>query len=61
MNEPVCDRCETLLYIHGDTMAGQICDINLAMSDLWRSLLIGVMGERRGWKLWWELYDRGNL
>jgi len=59
--ERVCDRCDTPLVIHGDTLAGQGCDLGLAMSDLWRSLLIGVMGERRGWRAWWASYDRERI
>jgi hypothetical protein len=54
----LCDACQTPLVIHGDTLAGQACDLHLAMSDLWRSLLIGMMGERRGWRIWWLTYDR---
>ena len=59
--ERVCDRCDTPLVIHGATLAGSVCDLNLAFSDLWRALLIAVIGERRGWRLWWASYDRTRL
>ena len=44
---PICDNCYTSLFIHRDTAAGQLCDLNLAFRDLWRSLGKGIIGERR--------------
>lgn len=34
----VCDNCKTPLIIHGRTVAGQMCDLQLAMTDFWRGL-----------------------
>jgi len=58
---PTCDRCGTELVVHGETFAGQACDLHLAASDLGRAILIGVLGERRGWRAWWESYDRSRI
>ena len=44
---PICDNCHTFLVIHRDTLAGELCDLNLAFRDLWRSLGKGILGERR--------------
>tara|TARA_R110002051_G_scaffold1853_2_gene10165 strand:- start:3615 stop:3887 length:273 start_codon:yes stop_codon:yes gene_type:complete len=46
---PICDHCHMLLEYHGDTVTGQMCDLQLAMSDLWRVISIGMFGERRYW------------
>ena len=44
---PICDNCHTLLEAHGNTLKGEICDLDLAFSDLWRSLGKEILGERR--------------
>ena len=44
---PICDNCHMFLGVHGDTTTGQLCDLNLAFRDLWRSLGKGILGERR--------------
>ena len=44
---PICDNCYTFLAIHRDTLAGELCDLNLAFRDLWRLLGKGILGERR--------------
>lgn len=31
---PVCDACGTPLMIHGDSFAGQVCDVTLGLSQL---------------------------
>jgi hypothetical protein len=49
---PVCDRCGLELYMHGDTLAGQACDLNAAFDDLWRSLL---------GRFWWKGYNRAAV
>ena len=44
---PICDNCHTFLFIHGDTLNGQLCDLNLAMRDVGHSLGKSILGERR--------------
>ena len=46
---PVCDRCGTVLFIHGDTLAGDLCDLSLALDQFKRGLFP---------RTWWWLYDR---
>jgi hypothetical protein len=58
---PQCDRCKTPLGLHGSSLSGQLCDLQLALSDCWRTLLIGILGHRRGWAAWWRNYDRSKM
>lgn len=48
---PTCDRCGVELYLHGQTMAGQVCDLNAAFDEFWRSLL---------GRFWWKDYHRAD-
>lgn len=49
---PECDRCGLELWMHGDTLAGQACDLNAAFDDLWRA----IFG-----RFWWRFYVRANV
>lgn len=39
---PTCDACGLILFLHGDTIAGQACDISLALADLAHAALKAV-------------------
>lgn len=46
----VCDRCQTPLVIHGCTLIGDLCDLDLAFIDFFRALI--------GKRAWWWLRGR---
>ena len=44
---PICDNCHTHLVIHGETLAGELCDLDMALRDAGRALGKSLLGERR--------------